>query len=74
MRQKPRSSNAALKTLDPGLEALDYLADATDLVELDLELVDFAQDGSEAGDFGVGHLDRVTCAVVLNLGRYLRLV
>jgi hypothetical protein len=62
------ASYAAVQAIDPRLEALDNLANATHLVEFDLELVDFAQNGSEAGDFGVGHLDRVTCAVVLHLG------
>lgn len=67
-------SEAALQMRNPGLEALDYLADATDLVELDLELVDLAQNGMEAGDFSVGHLDRVTGAVVLDLGSRLGLL
>jgi hypothetical protein len=60
--------------VDPRLEALDYLANATHLVELDLELVDFAQDSTKAGDFGVGHCHRVTSAVVLDLGGRLGLL
>ena len=59
---------AAIQAIDPRPEALDNLANAAHLVEFRLQLVDFAQDGTEAGDFGVGHLDGVTCAVVLHLG------
>jgi hypothetical protein len=59
---------AAIQAIDPRPEALDNLANAADLVEFRLQLVDFAQDGAEAGDFGVGHLDCITCAVVLHLG------
>lgn len=66
--------DAALQTLDTLLETFDNLANATHLVEFDLQLVDLAQDGPEAGDFGVGHLDRVTSAVVLDLGGHLRLL
>ena len=43
------------------------LTDAAYLVELNLELVDLLQDFAEAGDFCVGHLDRVARAVVLDL-------
>lgn len=66
--------DAAVQMVDARLEALDNLANATDLVEFDLEFVDFAENGAEAGDFGIGHLDRVTRAVVLHLGRSLRLL
>ena len=65
---------AAIETLDAGLEAFDDLANAAHLVEFHLELVDLAQDGAEAGDFGVGGLDRVTGAVVLELCGRLRLL
>lgn len=44
------------------------LANPADLVKFDLEFIDFAEDGSKACDFSVGHLDRVTRAVVLYLG------
>jgi hypothetical protein len=60
--------------VNPSPEALDNLTDATHLVELDLELVDFAQDGSKAGDFSVGDLDGISSAVVVDLGRRLRLL
>jgi hypothetical protein len=63
-----------LEMLDARLEALDDLTNATHLVEFDLQLVDFAQDGAEAGDFGVGCLDGVAGAVVLELGHRLRLL
>jgi hypothetical protein len=61
-------SYAAVQAIHPRLEALYNLANAAHLVEFDLEFVDFAQYGSEAGDFGVGHLDGVAGAVVLHLG------
>lgn len=60
--------------VDARLEALDDLANAADLVEFDLELVDFADDGAEAGDFSVGHGDGVAGAVVLHLGCRLGLL
>lgn len=60
--------------VDTSAEALDNLANAADLVKLDLELVDFAEDGSKAGNFGVGDLYGVASAVVVNLGRRLRLL
>jgi hypothetical protein len=62
------ASYAAVQAIDPRLEALDNLANAPHLVKFHLQLIDFAQDGAEARDFGVGHLDRVTGAVVLHLG------
>jgi hypothetical protein len=68
------SLDAALETVHAGLETFHNLANATHLVELDLELVDFAQDLAEAGDFGVGHLDGVAGAVVLDLRRRLCLL
>ena len=43
------------------------LTDAAYLIELNLELVDLLQDFAEAGNFYVGHLDRVARAVVLDL-------
>ena len=43
------------------------LTDAAYLIELNLELVDLLQDFAKAGDFCVGHLDRVARAVVLGL-------
>lgn len=48
-------------------ETFHYLADAPYLVELNLELVDLLENFAEAGDFCVGHLDRVARAVVLDL-------
>jgi len=39
-----------------------------------LQLVDFVEDGAEAGDFGVGQLDGVAGAVVLELGSRLGLL
>jgi hypothetical protein len=65
---------STIQAVDPRLEALDNLANAAHLVEFRLQLVDFAQYGAEASDFGVGHLHRVTRAVVLHLGRRLRLL
>lgn len=67
-------SYAAIQAVDPGLESLDDFSNAAHLVELDLQLVDLAQYGAEACDFGVGHLDRVTRAVVLHLSRSLCLL
>ena len=66
--------DATLELMDACLEGLYYLADATHLVELDLQLVNLAEDGSEAGDFSVGHLHCVASAVVLHLGRRLGLL
>jgi hypothetical protein len=59
--------HAAVQAVNARLEPLHYLANAAHLVELDLQLVDFAQQGAEACDFGVGGLDRVARAVVLDL-------
>lgn len=61
-------SYPAVQTVDARLEALDNLSNATDLVEFYLQFVDFAEDGMEAGDFSIGHLHGVACAVVLHLG------
>jgi hypothetical protein len=59
---------AAIQAIDPRLEAFYNLANAPHLVEFRLQFVDFAQNGSKASDFGIGHLDRITRAVVLHLG------
>ena len=59
---------------DTRLETFHDLANAAHLVELNLKLVDFAQNGTEACDFRVGRLDRVTGAVVLDLRRRLGLL
>ena len=67
-------SNPTLQLLDAGLEAFHNLANAAHLVELDLELIDLAENAMEAGNFRVGHLDGVASAVVLNLGGRLCLV
>lgn len=64
---------APLEMLDARAEALDNLPNAPHLVELDLQLVDLAQDLVEAGDFGVGVLDCVARAGVLRCGCGLRL-
>ena len=64
----------AVEIVDTRFEALDYLANAAHFVELDLQLVNLAEDGSEAGDFSVGHLHCVASAVVLHLGRRLGLL
>jgi hypothetical protein len=60
--------------LNARLEALDNLANAAHLVKLDLQLVDFAQDGAEAGDFGVGGRHGGARAVVLEGCGCLRLL
>jgi hypothetical protein len=65
---------AALETLDARPEALHDLTDAPHLVELDLQLVDFAQDGPEARDLGVGILEGVAGAVGLQRRGRLRLL
>lgn len=52
---------------NPRFEALHDLANATDFVEFDLQLVDFAEEGAEAGDFCVGGGDGVAGAVVVDL-------
>jgi hypothetical protein len=67
-------SNAALEMVHALLEAFDNLADAANLVEFHLELVELAQEGPEAGDFCVGVLDRVAGPVVLGVGRRLCLL
>ena len=67
-------SDAPLQMGDTRLETFHDLANAAHLVELDLKLVDFAQNGTEACDFRVGRLDRVTGAVVLDLRRRLGLL
>jgi len=67
-------SNPTLQLLDAGLEPFHNLANATHLVELVLELIDFFEDAVEAGDFGVGHLDGVAGTVILDLGGRLCLL
>lgn len=60
MRSPPRAAppvNSSLQSLNPGAEPLDDITDMPHLVELDLELVDLAQDLAKAGDFGVGDGD-----------------
>lgn len=60
--------------LDARPKALHDLADAPHLVELDLELVDFAQDGAEARYLGVSILDGGAGAGRLERCRRLRLL
>lgn len=67
-------SYAALEMLNARLEALYYLADAADFIELDLQLVDFAEDSAEAGDFGVSIVDCVGGAAGLQGRGGLRLL
>jgi len=69
----PKLLYSPLEVLDPRAEAFYYLPNAPYFVELNLELVDLAQDFVEAGDFGVGILDRVARAGVLGCGCGLRL-
>ena len=66
-------SHLLIERLDAGAKSLYDFADAADLVEFVLELVDLAQDLVEAGDFGIGHLDQVAGAVVLRRRRLLGL-
>ena len=65
---------AALKTLNASLEPLHYLADTPHLVEFDLQLVDFTEDGPEARDLGVCILYGIAGTVVLDLGGRLCLL
>jgi hypothetical protein len=62
-----------VQRLDSRSKCFHDLANALYLLEFDLQLVDLTQDLVEAGDFGVGHCDEVAGAVVLSLGRLLRL-
>lgn len=66
--------DAALELVDACLEGLDYLANAAHLVELDLQLVDLAEDGAEASNFGVGIVDGMGGAIGLELGGRLGLL
>lgn len=59
---------APIQAINARLEALYNLANAAHLIKFDLKLVDFAQNGTKARDFGIGHLHCVTRAVVLHLG------
>lgn len=70
----PPDLYAAIEAIHAGLEAFYDFANAPDFVEFDLELVDFAEDGAEAGDFRVSHCHCVTRAVVLHLGCCLGLL
>ena len=65
------SANPPLQLLDPGSEAPHNLSYPPDLIELILQLIDLTEDGSEAGDLGVGHLYRIASTVILGLRRYL---
>jgi hypothetical protein len=67
-RARARDLYTAIEAVDARLEAFYDFPNASHFIEFDLELVDFAEDGAEAGDFGVGHLHGVTGAVVLHLG------
>lgn len=60
------AADAAVEVFNTAAVGLDYLPNAADLVELDLELVDLAQDLVEAGDLGVGIRNEVSGAVVLH--------
>lgn len=60
--------------MDARLKGLYYLPDAAHLVELDLQLVNLAEDGAEASDLGVGIGDGVGGAVGLELGGGLGLL
>jgi hypothetical protein len=66
--------DAALKLVHARLKGLHYLPDAAHLVELNLQLVNLAEDGAEAGDLGVGIGDGVGGAVGLELGGGLGLL
>jgi len=60
--------------LHPRLELLDNVPDPPHLVELGGELVNLPQYLVETRYFRVGHLDGIAGAVVLDLGRGLRLL
>lgn len=59
--------------MNAGSVALDDVPDVSDSVEINLELVQLAKDIAVAGDFGIGAVDDVAGAVILNLGEYLSL-
>lgn len=64
------STYPPLQLFDSSSEAPNNLSYPPDLIELVLQLIDLAKDGSEAGDLGVGHLYRVAGTVILGLGSY----
>ena len=66
--------DATFQVFNPGLETFHNLANAAHLVEFDLELINLVENGTEAGDFGVCHLDGVPRTVVLNLSGRLCLL
>lgn len=68
---KHASPYPPLKLLNPRSKAPYNLPYPSDLIELDLQLIDLAEDGSEAGDLSIGHLYRVAGTVILGLCRYL---
>lgn len=67
-------SYPAIQPVHPGPEALYNLANAPHFIEFRLQLVDFAQQGAETRDLRIGHCHGVARAVVLYLGRRLRLL
>lgn len=67
-------SKPAVQVVNTRLEALDYLPNAAYFIKFDLQLVNFAKYGSKTGDLSIRHLHCVPSAVVLHLGRRLRLL
>jgi len=67
-------SESPVQRFDACAVSFHDLADAPDLVELGLELVNLSKDFVEAFYFGVGHFDCVSRAVVLGLGCCLGLL
>lgn len=68
------AADAAIEGLNAAAVGLDDFPNAADLVELDLQLVDLAQDFVEAGYLGVGVGYDIAGAVVLHLGGCLGLL
>lgn len=68
MLRRRSTADAAVQVLDAAAIGLDNVANAADLVEFVLQLVDLAQNLVEAGYLGVGVGDDVAGAVILELG------
>lgn len=66
--------DTALETFNASLETFHNLANAMHLVEFDLQFVNLAEDGTEAGNFSIGRLHCISGTVGLEIGRYLRLL
>lgn len=64
---RQKLSQSPLHVFYTSTEPANNLSDSFNLFKLILKLVDLLEDGSEARDFVIGHLDGIAGSVVLRL-------